>query len=346
MSDFLKSGRRCEPYFFVNCNFIRTKVICIGKQKTHEQFVEELRMKNSNIEVLGTYTKACDPLLCRCVTHNYEWSPQPYRLLQGQGCPVCGQEKCYAFSQTRKPTNENFSSRLAEKFPQIVPIESYINSSTPIEMFCTIHNHYWKARPNDLLRGHGCPKCGREKAANNKAYSHEEFVEELSKRNPDVEVIGEYRAMKAKIKCRCRICSAIWEPQALNLFYANSGCPVCSESKGEKLIRQYLQETAVNFCREYKFDDCRNVYALPYDFAILNNDNVVIGLIEYDGEQHFKPVKHFGGESHFQMTSGNDAIKNKYAEDNKIPLLRCNYLQSNEQVLSELASFIETIYKK
>jgi hypothetical protein len=37
----------------------------------------------------------------------------------------------------------------------------------------------WKARPETLLKGIGCPLCGRKKAAQSRTRSQKEFEEEL-----------------------------------------------------------------------------------------------------------------------------------------------------------------------
>ena len=60
---------------------------------------------------------------------------------------------------------------------------------------------------------------------------------------------------------------------------------------------------------------------LPFDFY-LPQYNLII---EYDGEQHFKPISVFGGEDAFWTTVTHDAIKNQYCEDNDIDLLRIPY---------------------
>lgn len=36
-----------------------------------------------------------------------------------------------------------------------------------------------------------------------------------------------------------------------------------------------------------------------FDFVIFNDKNQIIQCIEYDGEQHFKPIEFFGGEQAF-----------------------------------------------
>ena len=46
--------------------------------------------------------------------------------------------------------------------------------------------------------------------------------------------------------------------------------------------------------------------------------------------QHYEPIKHFGGEKAFKDTQLRDSIKNKFAEDNNIPLLRISYLEEGD----------------
>lgn len=60
---------------------------------------------------------------------------------------------------------------------------------------------------------------------------------------------------------------------------------------------------------------------LPFDFYIPKN-NI---LIEYDGEQHYKSVKMWGGDNAFEKRKLHDSIKTKYCLDNKIKLLRIPY---------------------
>ena len=47
--------------------------------------------------------------------------------------------------------------------------------------------------------------------------------------------------------------------------------------------------------------------------------------IEFDGIQHFKPIKQFGGIEAFEATKINDKIKSDYCEENFINLVRIKY---------------------
>ena len=52
--------------------------------------------------------------------------------------------------------------------------------------------------------------------------------------------------------------------------------------------------------REYFKDLIGDNNILRYDFILLKN-NKPYRLIEYDGEQHFKPIGYFGGEERFAL---------------------------------------------
>lgn len=55
--------------------------------------------------------------------------------------------------------------------------------------------------------------------------TQEEFVDRVSKVNPDITIIGEYKGSREKVKCRCN-CGHEWEPIACSLT-SGRGCPKC-----------------------------------------------------------------------------------------------------------------------
>ena len=66
--------------------------------------------------------------------------------------------------------------------------------------------------------------------------------------------------------------------------------------------------------------------------------------IEYDGEQHFKPVDFAGkgekwAEQQFAQIQIRDNIKNVYCIDNSIQLLRIKYTENIETVLDDFFNF-------
>lgn len=103
-------------------------------------------------------------------------------------------------------------------------------------------------------------------------------------------------------------------------------CGCASASSGEIKIQKLLDKMGIKYIPQYRIKEFSQ-YA-PFDIAIIKDDKV-IGLIEYDGEQHFMPVEFFGGEEKFIAQQEIDERKNKYCEQNNIPLVRIPYTDYN-----------------
>lgn len=130
-----------------------------------------------------------------------------------------------------------------------------------------------------------------------------------------------------KISIKHKICGHIWDVFVLNHLNKSTGCPKCFCSKGESEIVKFLEENNIKYIREYKFEGCisdKN-YPFRFDFYCPNINT----CIEYDGELHFKSIKHFGGDSKLQKTIKNDELKNIYCKDNSINLIRIPYTKFN-----------------
>lgn len=95
------------------------------------------------------------------------------------------------------------------------------------------------------------------------------------------------------------------------------GCPLCSMSKGELSIYNILKSIGLDFKREFSFDNS----VFRYDFALLNSKI----LFEYDGIQHFMPIKHFEQEQPFPDRVRVDNKKSRIANEQGWTLLRLEY---------------------
>lgn len=122
-------------------------------------------------------------------------------------------------------------------------------------------------------------------------------------------------------------------------------CGCIGSSYGEAFISKLLDDSKIQYRKQQTFDDLRSDNNLPlrYDFAILNENNEVIRLIEYDGIQHFQPVDYFGGEERFEHQQYHDALKNQYAISHNIPLVRIPYSKRDSMTLDDLLSDKYTI---
>ena len=301
----------------------------MSRKKTHDEYVEELAIKNPNIEVLEQYVDTKTSISHKCLIHSIIWQTTPTRALSGVGCNECKKDR---FHQTRCRSHQQYVEEVKRANPNVDVIGHYVNARTKIEHYCTVHDVFWYAYPDNILRGMGCTVCGIEKTRNSTAKSHDEYVTEVYETNPNVEVIEAYSGANTPILHRCKIDGHVWYATPANILFGK-GCPICKESKGEREIRQWLARNKILNESQKTFCDCKDVKMLPFDFY-LPEYNV---LIEYDGEQHYRPIELFGGEDGFKLRKKHDDIKTQYCKDNDIHLLRIPYYAS---VNEELEKFL------
>lgn len=131
-------------------------------------------------------------------------------------------------------------------------------------------------------------------------------------------------------------------PRTPNFVYKNKGwidwCDFLGVDKklkmsyGEKKINDYLIKHNINFKFDKPIKGCKNECLLRFDFQIPSK-NI---CIEYDGEQHFKPKKYYGGETEFKKVKLRDKIKNTFCEEQNIKLIRIPYTLSEIEIIETL----------
>lgn len=101
----------------------------------------------------------------------------------------------------------------------------------------------------------------------------------------------------------------------------------CLISYWNMYIGQLLRNQKIDHKTEYTVHTNGTYYR--FDFY-LPDYNL---FIEYDGQQHYQPVRFFGTDKDaqqvFERTQANDKIKNRYCEENNINLLRIPYWEQN-----------------
>jgi hypothetical protein len=118
-----------------------------------------------------------------------------------------------------------------------------------------------------------------------------------------------------------------------------------NSSKGERKIEDILKQNKISFQREVSFNDLHGSgnNLLRFDFAIFKQDQLIC-LIEYDGEQHFKFVKHFHKNVfNFKKAKEWDRRKNRYCLIHNIPLIRVPYWDYDTLTFKKI--FTESSYR-
>lgn len=195
-------------------------VIIISKRKTHTEFIEELKNKNPNIEVLDNYINAITKIKCKCKTCNKILYMTPNSLLSGNGCYDCNMG---THVQKITKTHDQFITDLNNKNNAVIILGKYKNSKTNILTECKKCSYVWNANPSSLLSGTQCPKC-----AGTMHKTHEYFVKDLKRINPNITILGKYINSKSKILCRCNTCNSEWKTTPDALINSKTGCPNCN----------------------------------------------------------------------------------------------------------------------
>lgn len=127
-----------------------------------------------------------------------------------------------AYANALSKTHADFIKELEGIASTIQVLDKYQNSNKRLLVKCMICGYEWDAVPASLLSGYGCKKCGLKASHKHFLKSQDDFIKEVEKVNPTIEVIGDYCGRQSPVKARCKICGFEWEPQASSLLRGSS----------------------------------------------------------------------------------------------------------------------------
>ena len=124
------------------------------------------------------------------------------------------------------------------------------------------------------------------------------------------------------------------------IIILGDGCPKCISSKGEIKIENILISNNIKYKSQYSFDDLRFKKLLKFDFGIIDNENNLKYLIEFNGIQHYEFRKKLHKtEEEFEKSLYRDNLKKDYCIRNKIKLFIIKYNDNLEEKLNEIITF-------
>lgn len=270
---------------------------------------------------------------------NYSWWVAPNSFLNGVRCPKC--------SNVLKLTHKEFLIRVNNLVGTDYTILSeYKNSASKVKIRHNCKecdNHEYVVTPAHFLNNRRCPKCKGLKTGVTTKHSQDWFDGEVNSLvGCEYTFLESYNGISKKIKVRhnsdkCNNNEYYVTPEK----FINRGrrCPVCRGSKGEYKVAKLLTDLNIKFSQQ-DYVYAKDGSWVISDFLIYDTSNKVIFAIEYDGEQHYKPIKFFGGEDSLKLTKERDDRKNTIFKDAGIPLLRIPYWEF-DNITSVLANFLK-----
>ena len=135
-------------------------------------------------------------------------------------------------------------------------------------------------------------------------------------------------------ECQCE-CGNTTFVETSNLTNRNiQSCGCIKNSFGEFYIEIILRKNNIKYVKEYTTSSLNKK---RFDFAILDVNNQVERLIEFDGEQHFFDRKGlWGSKETLKDIQQRDKEKNQWAQLHKIPLVRIPYYERDNITLEML----------
>ena len=292
------------------------------RSKTQEEFIEQARQVHPEYDYSKVnYVNATSKVIIICPKHG-EFLMRPNHFLNGSGCPKCGRES--ASNKTSSNTDE-FIEKAKHLHPEYDYTKvNYVNATSKVIISCPKHGEFLM-RPSHLLRGSRCPKC-----SGNYIPTTDEFIERARQLHPEYDYSKvNYVNTYSKVIIICpKHGEFLITPSD---FLKGGGCPKCSESKGERIIRNWLEKHNFYYERQCRLPGLKHY---PYDFY-LPKFNL---LIEYNGEQHYKEHPFFHRKNgDFEGQLMRDHIKKDYAEKNGYDLLVIPYweFKNIDKILSE-----------
>ena len=252
-----------------------------------------------------------------CPIHGSFWVTPNHHITNKSGCPAC--------SGCVKKTNKQFidEAKLVHGDKYDYSKIEYKNNRTKVCIICPNHGEFIQ-KPEYHLEGEGCPKCGRIKANNSISYSQDEFVKKCSKihNNKYDYSLVKYNRSSDIVTIICPEHGEFKQKAANHLM--GQGCQKCG-FKSQLFLFEKLTSFFKNECFSWEYrakwlgrqriDICIEKYKIA---------------IEYDGQQHFYPIDHFGGEREFKKRVKYDSLKERLCEENGFKLFRIKYNYTDE----------------
>ena len=134
-------------------------------------------------------------------------------------------------------------------------------------------------------------------------------------------------------ECSCGNIECYYDRCLLEGYTQSCGC---RGSRGEAEIKRVLIEHNISYVAQYSYERCKDKNILRFDFKIHYPNSDEYFLCEFQGEQHYVPVRwstNWTEEQtmeNFRNTQRKDRMKREFCKNNNIDLLEIKYIDYYE----------------
>lgn len=294
----------------------------MGKKLTQEEFDVRIQNMTGNSYVfLEPFDGVHHKILYYHVDCGHFNYIEPNSFFHGHRCPYCYGNNKKSDKEFKKEVYDLCGSHY--KF-----LEKYKSAREKIECEHLDCGFKWYIAPNTFLsQGTRCPVCN-----GGVAYTTDyiqDIIDQVNGENTflitdDFENKHGRRILKLKHNGFNHEITSVYD--SLRTHFYKIVCPYCyPRSLGEQLVSNVLNDLDIKYIPQYKFSDLVDAYELSYDFYVPKFKL----LIEYQGEQHYYPVKFFGGIPRYNNQLKHDCMKKAYAEYHGFNLLAIPFYCDN-----------------
>lgn len=300
---------------------------CVIQDMSRKRTLNEIRpefTRRGYILLSTEYKNNCSKLMCLCPKRHacsISWND----FSQGRGCIQCAcDSRKVGIEKVRKEFNRRGYSLLSTH---------YINCDVLLRFECP-KGHQGAISWSNFRCGHGCAMCTQnQKMTIEKvrcAFENEGYQLESS----------EYVNAHTKLPYRCP--RGHRGKMTWNTFQTGHRCARCQESKGEKKLQKILEELFPQKVQPQ--DNLGFLGQQAVDFSVRSNNLA----FEYDGEQHFQPVRFRGiseerAKRAFRKVKQRDARKEVLCRKHGYRLIRISYAEkiTVESLKKKIGDIIE-----
>lgn len=300
------------------------------KKITQDVFLQTVREKHGEKWDLSTvqYRNKHQILGLSCPDCNESFNTTTEKLMDGLGCPRCEgriKDLRYYVEEAKKVHGDEYNYS-----------ECYLshNKSGAImlnNIRCKHHGLYSTRADVHIKLKCKCPKCNVPQNRLSPEQRRDAYIRRAIERHGegrfDYSQV-DYHRKRDKVKIRC-IIHDYWFYQSLEEHTKKrsmGGCPLCSETTGEREVRLHLQKKHIDYTAQKIIENIRpqelKLQYLRVDFYLEKYRL----FIEYNGEQHYKNCGWYkNSKRNLEMQQLRDEVLREYCQKYNYNLLEIKY---------------------